>query len=66
MWFYNETLITGSQQKYEVANSHLIIKQFTLQDVGTYECVVKNLQSGWNDSRQYYITTKGKTTTLSI
>ena len=53
MWSYNGTMITSSQ-KYVVIDYHLIIRQFTPEDVGTYECTVKH-PSGWNDSRQYLI-----------
>ena len=53
MWSYNGTMITSSQ-RYVVLDYHLIIRQFTPEDSGTYECTVKH-PSGWNDSRQYFI-----------
>ena len=57
MWFYNGTMISTSQKYLITAEDHLLlIRQFTAQDVGTYECTVKH-PSGWNASRQYFIST---------
>ena len=58
MWAYNGTMITDSQ-KYVILDNHLLITQFTEEDVGTYECTVKH-PSGWNDSYQYFIITTGQ------
>ena len=58
MWFYNGTMINNSQ-KYIIIEGGLLIRKITPQDVGTYECIVKH-PSGWNDSRQYFISVKGK------
>ena len=67
MWSHNGTTINNSQ-KYLIAEDHLFIRQFILEDIGTYECTVKH-SSGWNDSRQYIISVKGKSnlfTTIGI
>ena len=68
MWSYNGTVIRGSQD-YTVSGDHLvmslIIRQFTQEDFGRYTCTIRD-PSGWTGSHQYFITTKGKTTTLSI
>ena len=58
MWFHNGTMISNSQ-KHVIGTDHLLIREFTAQDVGTYECTVKH-PSGWNGSRQYFISVKGK------
>ena len=56
VWSYNGTMINDSQKYSITAEDHLLIRQFTAQDVGTYECIVKH-PSGWNGSRQYFIST---------
>ena len=56
MWSYNGTMIRNSQ-RYRITEGQLLIRQFTLEDAGTYECNVKHLPSGWNESRHYFITT---------
>ena len=56
VWSYNGTMISDSQKYFITAEDHLVIRQFTAQDVGTYECIVKH-PSGWNGSRQYFIST---------
>lgn len=58
MWSYNGTMITTSP-KYAVTNNHLTITRFRPEDAGTYECTVKH-PSGWEESRQYVISIKGK------
>ena len=52
-WSYNEVNISTSE-KYIVTDSHLMIREFTTKDVGLYRCTVQ-LQSGWSDSRKYFI-----------
>ena len=54
-WSYNGTKIEPSQ-KYVITKDSLLIIQFKPEDAGTYECTVKH-PSGWNDSRQYIIST---------
>jgi len=56
LWSYNGTSLS-SNEKYKVANDHLTIREFTPEDVGVYRCTVLH-QSGWNSSRQYFISTK--------
>ena len=55
MWSYNGTMIVSSQ-KYVISKGSLLIIQFKPEDAGTYECTVKH-PSGWNNSRQYIIST---------
>ena len=55
MWSYNGTMIESSQ-KYVITKGSLLIIQFEPEDAGTYECIVKH-PSGWNESRQYIIST---------
>lgn len=55
VWSYNRIMIASSQ-KYVIFTSSLLIRQFKPEDVGTYECTVKH-PSGWNESRQYLIST---------
>lgn len=65
VWSYNGTMITDLQ-KYDITEGRLLIRQFTSEDVGTYECLVKHQPSGWNDSRQYFISVnQGKTTIVA-
>ena len=53
-------MITNSQ-KYVITEGHLLIREFTSQDVGTYECTVKH-PYGWNGSCWYSISiNQGKT-----
>ena len=58
MWFHNGTMISNSQ-KHIIGTDHLLIREFTAQDVGKYECIVKH-PSGWNGSRQYFISVNSK------
>ena len=62
MWSYNGRMITNSQ-KYVITERRLLILEFTLlileftsQDVGTYECTVKDPLE-WSASRQYSVST---------
>ena len=58
-WSYNGTSISGND-KYTLNGSQLTIRQFTLQDIGTYTCTVQH-PSGWNSSRQYSISANAGT-----
>jgi len=52
-------MITNSQ-KYVINEGRLLIQEFMSQDVGAYECIVKD-PSGWSDSRRYSISiSRGK------
>ena len=55
LWFYNGTTLS-SNEKYKVTDNRLTISDFTPEDVGVYTCTVQH-PSGWNSSRQYFIST---------